>query len=227
MKQSVENIGNIIAEPSTAFSALKSQPKWGIAFIVFYLVSILIGWAMMPYSETLIDIELAKNDLQSEQLEAAKNVAQIMKNVGVFIFPLFALLGFIIGSAILKLAARVLVKNEALEFRSIYAAIVHISLIGCLIQLVNTSLLLVFRNPESVKSAIDLKMIPGLHLLFNSSGNVKLLIFLSYINPLNLWVIAVMAIAVAEFTGIEKSRARIAAVILWGLSILPEVVLTS
>lgn len=227
MKQSVENIGNIIAEPSTAFSALKSQPRWGIAFIVFYLVSILIGWAMMPYSEVLIDIELTKNDLQSEQLEAAKNVAQIMKNVGVFIFPLFALLGFIIGSAILKLAARILVKNEALEFKSIYAAIVHISLIGCLIQLVNAALLLVFRNPGSVKSAIDLKMIPGLHLLFSSSGNVKLLTFLSYINPLNLWVIAVVAIAVAEFTGTEKSRARIAAVILWGLSILPEVILTS
>ena len=227
MKQSVENIGNIIAEPSATFSELKSQPRWGIAFIVFYVVSILIGWALMPYSETLIDIELAKNDLQSEQLEAAKNVAQIMKNVGVFIFPLAALLGFIIGSAILKLAARVLVKNEALEFRSIYAAIVHISLIGCLIQLVNAALLLVFRNPESVKSAIDLKMIPGLHLLFGSSGNVKLLTFLSYINPLNLWVIAVVAIAVAEFTGIEKSRARIAAVILWGLSILPEVILTS
>lgn len=118
MKQSLQNIANTIAEPSTAFSALKSQPRYGIAFIVFYLVSILIGWAVMPYSEILIDLELAKNDLQSEQLEAAKNVAQIMKNVGVFIFPLLALLGFIIGSAILKLAARVLVKNEALEFRS-------------------------------------------------------------------------------------------------------------
>ena len=227
MKQSIENIGNIIAEPSAAFSALKSQPRWGIAFIVFYVVSILIGWAMMPYSETLIDIELAKNDLQSEQLEAAKNVAQIMKNVGIFIFPLFALLGFIIGSAILKLAARVLVKNEALEFKSIYAAIIHISLIGCLIQLVNAALLLVFRNPEGVKSAIDLKMIPGLHLLFSSGGNIKLLTFLSHINPLNLWVIAVAAVAISEFTGIEKSRSRIAAVILWGLSILPEVILTS
>ena len=227
MKQGVENIGNIIAEPSALFSELKSQPRWGIAFIAFYLVSILIGWAMMPYSETLIDIELAKNDLQSEELEATKNVAQIMKNVGVFIFPLLALLGFIIGSAILKLAARVLVKDEALEFKSIYAAIVHISLIGCLIQLVNAALLLVFGNPESVKSAIDLKMIPGLHLLFSSIGNVKLLTFLSHINPLNLWVIAVVAIAISEFTGIEKSRARIAAVILWGLSILPEVIFTS
>ena len=227
MKQSVENIGNIIAEPSTAFSALKSQPRWGIAFIVFYLVSILIGWAVMPYSEILIDVELAKNDLQSEQLEAAKNMAQIMKSVGVFILPLFMVLWFIISSAILKLAARALVKNEALEFKLIYAAIVHISLIGCLIQLVNAALLLVFRNPESVKSAIDLKMIPGLHLLFSSSGNVKLLTFFSYINPLSLWIIAVIAIAITEFTGAKKSRACIAAVILSVLSILPEALLAS
>ena len=161
MKQSLRNIGNIIVEPSTAFSELKAQPKWGIAFVVFYLVSIFIGWALMPYSEILIDAGLSKNDLQSEQLQAAKNVAQIMKHIGIFIFPLFAVLGFIISSAILKLAARMLAKNETLEFKSIYAAIVHISLIGCIIQVVNAALLLVFRNPESVKSVIDLKMIPG------------------------------------------------------------------
>ena len=227
MKESLQNIGNTIVEPSAAFSQLRSEPRWGMAFIVFYLFSILIGWAVMPYTEALIGTELTKNNLQSEELEIAQNVGEIMQNIGIFFFPLFALLGFVIGSAILKLAARFLVKDAALKFRHIYAAVVHISLIGCVLQLVNAALLLIFRNPESVQSAIDLKMIPGLHLLFSASENVKLLTFLSHINPLNLWVIAVIAIAVAEFTGIEKSRARVAAVVLWVLSILPEAVSAS
>lgn len=224
MKESLQNIGNIIAEPSTAFSDLKSEPRWGVAFIVFYLFSILIGWAVMPYTAALIDLSLTQGNLQAEEFEAARNVAQIMKDIGVFFFPFFAILGFVVGSAILKLAARFLVKDETLKFRHIYAAVVHISLISCIIQLVNAALLLVFRSPEVVKGAIDFKMIPGLHLLFSSGGNVKLLIFLSHINPLSLWVIVVTAIAIAVFADMPRSKARVTAVILWGISILPEVV---
>ena len=52
----------------------------------------------------------------------------------------------------------------------------------------------------------------------------KILMFLSHINLLSLWMIAVMAIAIAVFADMEKNKARVAALILWGLSILPEVV---
>ena len=101
---------------------------------------------------------------------------------------------------------------------------VHISLIGCVIQLVNAALLLVFRDIEGIKSAVDLKMIPGLHLLLGGGANPKLAMLLSHINPLSLWLIAVMAIAITVVANMEKSEARAAAVVLWVLSILPEVV---
>lgn len=224
MKESLQNIGDLIAEPSTAFSRLKSQPRWGIAFIAFYLLSVLITWAILPYSEALSAAQLTKSDLQPGQLEAAENIGQIFKGIGIFVGPIFALLVFVITGAVLKLAARFLTKNGSLEFRHIYAAIVHISLIGCLIQLVNAALLLVFRDIEGVKNAVDLKMIPGLHLLLGGGANPKLAMLLSHINPLNLWLIAVMAIAIAVLTNMEKNRARVAAVILWIISILPEVV---
>ena len=151
MKESLRNIGNIIAEPGAAFSQLKSQPRWGIAFVVFYLFSILIGWAVMPYTATLIDVGLAKNDLQGDAVEAARNVTQVMKSIGVFIYPLFAVLGFIIGSTLLRLAARFLVKDETLKFGHIYAAVVHLSLINCIIQLVNAALLLVLAILKALK----------------------------------------------------------------------------
>ena len=228
MKESFQNIGDLIAEPSAAFSRLKSQPRSGIAFIVFYLLSVLISWAVLPYTEALTAIQLVEGGLQPEQLEAAGNIAQIMKNIGIFIGPIFAILVFIVSSGLLRLAARFLVENDTLKFRYIYAAVVHISLIGCIMQLVNAALLLVFRDIEGVKSAVDLKMIPGLHLLFapilEGNANPKLMMFLSHINPLSLWIIAVMAIAITVLADMEKSKARVAAVILWALSILPEVV---
>ena len=224
MKESLQNIGDLIAEPSAAFSRLKLQPRSGIAFIVFYLFTVLIGWAVLPYSEVLMTAQLVEGGLQPEQIEATGNIGQIFKSIGIFIGPIFAILAFIIISALLRLAARFFVEDDTLRFRHIYAAVVHISLIGCVIQLVNAALLLVFRDIEGIKSAVDLKMIPGLHLLLGDGANPKLAMLFSHINPLSLWLIAVMAIAIAVVANMEKSKARAAAVVLWILSILPEVV---
>ncbi|MCY4570989.1 MAG: YIP1 family protein [Candidatus Poribacteria bacterium] len=228
MKESLQNIGDLIAEPSAAFSRLKSQPRSGIAFIVFYLFSVLIGWAILPYTKVLSTAQLVKQGLQPGQLEAAGNIGQIFESIGIFIGPIFAIVMFVIISAVLKLAARFLVEDDMLGFRHIYAAVVHIALIGCLIQLVNTALLLVFKDIEGIKSAAELKMIPGLHLLFaamlEGQVNPKLMMFLGHINPLSLWLIIVMAIAIVVLADVEKNKARVAAVILWVISILPEVV---
>ena len=110
MNESLQNIGDLIAEPRGTFTRLKSQPRSGIAFVIFYLFSVLIGWAVMPYTEAVIDASLSRNDLQAEELEAAESIAQIFKNIGIFIFPIFAILGFIISGALLKLGARYLLK---------------------------------------------------------------------------------------------------------------------
>ena len=224
MKESLQNIGNLIAEPSAAFSQLKSQPRWGIAFVIFYLIAVLIAWAILPYSDTLLAEQLAKQEMPADASETAENVARIFKNVFLFLGPVFALLFFVIQAALLNLANRFLVKNDTLKFKHIYVALVHLSLIPALIQLVNTALLLIFRNPESVQSAADLKMIPGLHLLLESGASPKLAVLFGHINPLSLWVIAVMAIAIAVLADMEKNRARVVAIVLWIISILPEVV---
>lgn len=224
MKESLQNIGDLIAEPSAAFSRLKSQPRSGIAFCVFFLISVLLGWAILPYSEVLISEQFSNSAMEPEQREVAENISGIMRSVGIFLGPIFAILWFIVSSALLKLASRFFVEGDTLKFRHIYAAVIHISLISCLIQLVNTALLLVFRDVGDIKTAVDFKMIPGLHLLLGSGANPKLMMFLSHINPLSLWLIAVIAIAVAVFADMEKPKARVAAVILWGISVLPEVV---
>ena len=224
MKEGLQNIGDLIVQPSETFSRLKSQPRSGIAFIIFYLLSVFMLWATAPYMQQLMSGQMAQGDAPAEQLET---MAQVMGALIIFLGPLFAILGFIISSALLRLVARFLLKNETLRFRHIYAAVLHISLIGCLIQLVNTALLFVFKDVEDVKSTVDFKMVPGLHMLFDSEINVKLLVFLSHINPLSLWLIAVMAIAIAVLADIEKNRARVAAVILWVISILFEVISAS
>lgn len=227
MKESLQNIGNLIAEPSATFSQLKSEPRWGIAFVILYLITVLVAWAILPYSDTLLAEQLAKQEMPAGASGTAENVARVLKNVFLFLGPVFVLLLFVIQAALLNLANRFLVKNDTLKFKHIYVALVHLSLIPALIQLMNAALLLIFRSPESVRSAADLKMIPGLHLLLESGASPKLMVLFGHINPLSLWVIAVMAIAIAVLADMEKNRARVIAIVLWIISILPEVIFTT
>ena len=80
MKESLQNIADLIAEPSAAFSRLKSQPRSGIAFIIFYLFSVLLLWAMAPYTQQLMSGQMEQSNAPSEQIQT---MAQVIKFFGV------------------------------------------------------------------------------------------------------------------------------------------------
>ena len=224
MKDSLQNITDILAEPSTAFARLKSEPKWGLALVIFCLFSTGIAWVMFPFTEQLIHQQMVEEGVPSEQMEISMTVARIATPIGALIAPIIWLLAI---SAVLTLVARLLSISDAIKFKHIYAAVVHTSLISILIALVNTALLVVFRDVEAIKSAADMKMIPGLHLLLGASENVKLLTFLSYFNPLSLWYLAVLAIGIRVYAETDKTKAYVGAIIIWLLGIAPEVIFVS
>ena len=224
MKDSLQNIVDILAEPSAAFVRLKSEPKWLLAMVIFCLFSVGIAWAMFPFTAQMMHQKMMEEGVPSEQIEIAKKVARISTPIGALVAPIIWLLAI---STILTLTARLLGLNDAIRFKHIYAAAVHASLISFLIALVNTALLVVFRDVQDVKSVADMKMIPGLHLLLGASENVKLLTFLSYFNPLSLWYLAVLAIGIRVFTGTDRAQACLVAIIIWLLGIIPEAIFVS
>ena len=216
MKNSLQNIADILAEPSAAFARLKSEPKWLLAMVIFCLFAVGIAWAMFSFTEQIMQQKMTETEMSSDQIETAIKVGRIFALIGSLVAPIIWLFAI---SAILTLAARLLAINDAIKFKHIFAAIVHTSLISILIVLVNTALLVVFRDVEDIKSVTDMKMIPGLHLLFGSSENVKLLTFLSHFNPLSLWYLAVLAIGVRVFADTDKTKACFGAIVIWLLGI--------
>ena len=221
MKDSLQNLADILAEPSAAFARLKAEPKWLLAMFVFCLFSVGIAWVTLPFIEQIMDQQLMEEGGPSEAIEIAKIVAKIFVFVGSIAAPI---IWFFVISAILTLAARLFGISDAIKFKHIYAAIVHASLISLLIELVNTALLVVFRDIEDISRTTDIKIIPGLHLLLGSSGNTKLLTFLSDFNPLSLWYLAVLAIGIRVFADTDKTKACIGAIIVWLLGVAVEVI---
>ena len=221
MKNSLQNIADILAEPSAAFIRLKSEPKWLLAMVIFCLFSVGIAWAMFSFTAQIMVQKMMEEGAPSEGIEIAIKIARVFVLIGSLVAPIIWLLAI---SAILTLAARLFAINDAIKFKHIFAAIVHTSLISILIVLVNTALLVVFRDVEDISRTTDMKIIPGLHLLFGSSGNTKLLTFLSYFNPLSLWYVAVLAIGIRVFAGTDKTKACFGAIIIWLLGVVPEVI---
>jgi hypothetical protein len=224
MKNSLQNIADIFAEPNAAFARLKSEPKWLLAMVIFCLFAVGIAWATLPFTEQIMHQKMMEEGVRSEQIEIAKKMAQISFLISSLVAPIIWLLAI---SAILTLAARFIGINDAIKFKHIFAAVVHTWLISFLIALANTALLVVFRDVEDIRRVTDMKIIPGLHLLLGSSENVKLLTFLSYFNPLNLWYLAVLAIGIRVFTGADRTKACFGAIVIWLLGIVPEVIFVS
>ena len=224
MKDSLQNIADILAEPSAAFIRLKSEPKWVLAMVIFCLFAVGIAWATLPFTEQIMHQQMTEVGVPSDQIEISIKIARIFATIASLVAPIIWLLAI---SAILTLAARLFRINDAIKFKHIYAGVVHTWLISFLIALVNTALLVVFRDVEDIKSVADMKMVPGLHLLLGSSENVKLLTFLSYFNPLSLWYLAVLTIGIRVFTGTDKTKACFGAIIIWLLGIAPEAIFVS
>ena len=224
MKDSWQNIADILAEPSAAFARLKSEPKWVLAIVICCLFSVGIAWAIVPFIEPIMHEKMTEEGVPSDQIEVTITITRIATPAGALVAPI---VWFLVISAILTLVVRLLAINDAIKFAHIFAAVAHTSLISFLIELVNTALLFIFRDIENIKSVADMKMIPGLHLLLGSTENVKLLMFLSYFNPLNLWYLAVIAIGIRVFTGTGKTKAYFWAIIIWLLNTVPEIISTS
>lgn len=224
MKDNLQNIVDILAEPSAAFIRLKSEPRWLLAMVIFCLFSVGIAWVTLPFIEQMIDQKLMEEGAPSEGIEIAKTAVKIFVFIGSIAAPI---IWFFVISALLTLAARLFGISDAIKFKHIYAAVVHASLIIILIDLVNTALLVVFRDIEDISRATDIKIIPGLHLLLGSIENVKLLTFLSYFNPLSLWYLAVLAIGIRVFADTDKTKACFGAIIIWLLGIVLETILVS
>ena len=217
MKESWQNLSELITNPSATFQRLKFNPKWVIAFVVFCMLSLGMGWTVAPFTQRLLTLRAVKSSVPNEIPSA-----EAVMITGL----LWAALWCVVLSVLLTVAARLFGVNRAVKFKHIYAAVVHTSLVRSSIFLANVGMLPIFRRVEDIKTVVDTRMLPGVHLLMGSIENTNLLMFLSYVNVLSIWHIFVLTITVSIFAGINKGQACFVAVFIWLLRVGIEFVFT-
>ena len=206
MKASLQNLLDIIIDPTAAFRRLKDEPKWVAALTVYCILSFLLGWALLPYTQKLLAVRNIDTPSYNKTLAFLSITA---------FSTTYTILMALLLSVILALIAKIVWIQSDIRFKHICAAFFHIMLIRIMTFLVNAALLPVFRDVEDVRTTVDARVIPGLHLLVGSLDNQPLLMFLAYINPIAVWYVFVLTIGVHSFAGVSKVKAVFVALIIW------------
>jgi len=206
MKQSLQNIFDLIINPKVTFTRLKHEPKWVVVFAIYCLFSFLLAWTLMPYTERLIAIRSV--DTVSYSKTRSFISITVMSTV-------YTILMAISLSVILTITAKITKIKSGITFKHIYAAFFHIMLIRVTTFFVNAGLLPVFRDIRDIQSAVDARVVPGLHWLAGSLQNRHILMFLAYINPLAVWYVFVLTIGIHVLAEVSKTKALFVALIIW------------
>ena len=210
MKESLQNIRDIIVKPSATFTRLKSEPKWLFALTLCCLVVIGVTWATAPFLGHVLSHDAG----EGHNTNKAKINAAVISYAVLVVFALPAF--HVVLSVLLTAAARIFKVNKAVKFRHIFASLIHVTLITILGFIVNAALLLVFKSGRDThKSLYMMEMIPGLHHVVGFLENEKLIELLSIINLLTLWEIAVLSIAIRVFAEVDRTRALVFAAVIW------------
>ena len=216
MKESWQNLIDLIANPKATFTRLKSKPKWGVAFLVFCFLVVWLAWMVFPFTRQFLNPQYASRLANIELLGSTRAASMVFVAVSGIVLGILCAVVF---SAILTVVSRVFKVNEALKFKHIFAAWWHTILINPLVFFINIAFLPVFRRVEDIETVVDMRIIPAIHMLVTSVENPYLLFFLSYVDILGIWSIFVLTVAVSTLAEINKTKACLTAVIIWLLRI--------
>ena len=206
MKDSLQNVVDIIINPTAAFTRLKYEPKGIAALTIYCILSFVLAWTLLPYTQKLIATRVIDTPPYSKTLSV----------ISITVFSTaYTILMAILFSGVLTIIAKIVRIKSYIKFKHICAAFFHIMLIRIMTFLANAGLLPVFRDVEDIHTTVDARIIPGLHLLAGSLQNQHLLMFLAYINPVALWYIFVLTIGIHIFAEVNKVKALFVALIIW------------
>ncbi len=221
MRESWRNLIDLIANPKATFTRLKSRPKWGVAFLVFCILVVWLAWMVYPFTQRFLNPRYVSRFADIQLLGSTRATAMVFVAVSGIILGMLCAVVF---STIFIVVSRVFKLNEALKFKHFFAAWWHSILINPSVFFINIAFLPVFRRVEDIETVVDLRIIPGMHMLMPFVENPYLLLFLSYVDLLGIWNIFVLTVAVATLVEISRAKACLTAVIIWLLRVGIDVV---
>lgn len=201
---------NVFVAPRDAFATLREVPMWGWAFIVATVLGVIGSLLAAPATAHAVAGGMAAqmaHDPQFAQMtpEKQKQVmgfAQMGVRFGWIFVPVYLLVVALIQSVVM-LIANAIARGPA-TFKQLWAAAMNISVITFSVAYLFTGLITMLRGPQSYTNTAALAASLPSAAWAAPHGSVKVVAFLSAINPFSVWGIFLLATALVVIARASK-----------------------
>lgn len=220
---------NIIVNPVKAFNQLKTEEKFPVTALIILLTLALIHLILMaPVSAKLSEIVLSGMSMPEKQKDMAIEMTYKLRYLSM-------IGGFIMYAIILFLKALVLfvialIFKAQLGYMKALRLMIYCFIVLIIGDLVNMALVY-FKGIDTIENMYSLTLtgvkLTGVNLLTSvDKVGVALYVFLSYINPFQLWFVVLLTIGVKIFTDSSWGKSFAICIIFWLIVTLFPVITT-
>ena len=223
----MDTLITIIYKPLRAFRELKSSEKFPfMSLVVLLIVVVITNILMIPvnakvFELTFSSIQIPLNEAQSKQME---NMMQIMHKLR-YLIAMGSVFTYLFTLVAYTLIIWILTKimKQSLSFQKAFELIIHCCFVLAIGDLVS-AFILYGQGIENIKSMYEISL-TGLNLLTSvEQVGATFYIFLTLINPFQVWFLVLLTVGLAILADLKFSKAFITCFILWVILIAFPVV---
>lgn len=220
-----EDLLEIFYAPTAVFQRRRETPAFGFALIIFVVLLVGLSFAFRGMMEPVFDVEFKRGMTQAmkqnpkltpEMMEQGKEMAKKFMFVGV---AFFALLAPVILGLLLWLVGK-LFESKA-EVGQAIMVTTYAMFPRALETILNAVQMLVLPE-ESVTSRFSLTLGVGRFLDADTAGPLVMAL-VGRLDLFTLWITLLIGIGLSVMGQMPKSRAAIAAIIMWIIGAIPAV----
>ena len=209
----MNSILDIIVSPVKTFNQLKTEEKFPVTPLVILLaLTVVYTILMIPVSAKIVDLSLSKMTLPDKQMDMVIQVAHAMRYLSV-ISGIITYAAMLFLQALILFVIALLFKTK-LGYIKALRLIIYCSIVLVIGELVNIALLY-FKGIDNIENMYDI-VLTGANLLTSvDRAGVALYLFLSYLNPFQLWFVVLLILGVKLFTDSGWAKPIVICIIYW------------
>lgn len=215
-----EDFIDIFMQPSQVFER-RREGKFGLALLALVVLSGILFFALRNGIAPIMDAEMAKAaaamaaknpNITADQIAAQQGMMEKFAVIG---YVLFMPIGIVITAVLLWLASKAISASVAFAAAMMIATY---SQFPRVIEMILNAIQGLLLSPESITSRFSVQLGPARFL--GTDANPVLQTILGGLDLFTIWVTVLLAIGISVVARVPRSKAAIAAAIVWFVGLL-------
>jgi hypothetical protein len=193
---------NAFVDPAGTAKRVPAPLSWLWPLIILGIITITLGYLMVPYQLTLADAQITQRGLSAEQMERARSITHTIAQFTIPAAPIFVIGFLALFAWLMGLVGSMLGMRS--KFRDVFSVLAACSLISALQSI--ATFIVVRAKGDEIVSPEQLTPPFGLDLFFPNIHGAQLA-FLNYFSIFQIWFLIVLTFGMAYLTKSSKGKA--------------------